>query len=62
MKRILATTMLSAAAVLVLAGCTGEAQDTEYVGTAPPSTTPTQTSTPTPTPTPTETPAEPDNI
>lgn len=68
MKKIIATTIVGSAALLLLTGCVGEAQDTDKVGTATPNpsvsetSTPTPTETPTPTPTPTETPFEPDNI
>lgn len=70
MKKIIASTLAGTAALLVLAGCTGEAQDTNFIGTATPTPsvsetptpTPTPTETPTPTPTPTQTPAETDNI
>jgi ABC-type glycerol-3-phosphate transport system substrate-binding protein len=68
MKKIIATTIVGSAALLLLAGCAGDAQDIEYIGTATP--TPSSTSTPSPTPTPaptpsespTPTPVEPDNI
>ena len=68
MKKIIAHSLVASAALLLLAGCTGEAQDTDYIGTATPSPsvsetpTPTPTPTETPTPSPTPTPAEPDNI
>jgi ABC-type uncharacterized transport system auxiliary subunit len=68
MKKIIATTIVGTAALLLLAGCTGEAQDTDYIKTATPTPTvtpsepPTPTPTPTVTPTPTQTPAEPDNV
>jgi PBP1b-binding outer membrane lipoprotein LpoB len=76
MKKIIATTMVGSAALLLLTGCVGEAQDTNKIGTATPNPsvsetptptptetpTPTPTETPTPTPSPTETPFEPDNI
>jgi hypothetical protein len=68
MKKIIATTIVGSAALFLLTGCTGDAQYTEYVGTATP--TPSVTSTPSPTPTPepapsespSPTPAEVDNI
>jgi hypothetical protein len=66
MKKIIATTIVGSAALFLLTGCTGEAQDTDYIGTATP--TPSVSSTPSPTPTPepsespTPTPAEVDNI
>jgi hypothetical protein len=68
MKKIIATTIAGAAALFLLTGCTGDAQDTQYIKTATP--TPSVTSTPSPTPTPepqpsespTPTPAEVDNI
>ncbi|WP_374945547.1 hypothetical protein [Agreia sp.] len=63
---MIATSIVATAAVLLLAGCTGEAQDTHFIGTATPSPsvseTPTPTPSPTVTPTPTQTPAETDNI
>jgi hypothetical protein len=66
MKKIIGSTLVGMAALLLLAGCTGDAQDTDYIGTETPSPsvseTPAPTETPTPTPTPTETPAEVDNI